>query len=297
MNEPKVNPTVDTKPNEVPIVPDDWAALGAKSGYDPKPAEALRLLVVGPSGEGKTTWVGSIPGNLILDFEGGADGLPSARATRIKVKDYNHLMAILDKLKSDYKTGKQRYRRVTPDTVDELVAMIKHQLESEKNVDDITEYRSTGYGYNLINQRLWGLILDLEQHGYTWAFVGHLTSKQETDPSTHKEVTRIKEQVYPKTAAKLKSQCDFKVTIYNLNESVELKRTQKLPGGQTIEVPAGTEMHKNYYLNTVSVGGGDNKARGVPGMPGKIKVPLVGGWDVFKKEYDTAVETARQQYK
>jgi len=31
-------------------------------------------------------------------------------------------------------------------------------------------------------------------------------------------------------------------------------------------------------------------------MPGKIKIPLVGGWDVFMAEYNKAVEAARKQY-
>ncbi len=296
-NKPETNPVVDATPNTVPIVPDDWAALGAKSGYDPKPAEALRLLIVGPSGEGKTTFAMSIPGILVLDFEDGAYGSPAPRGTRIKVKDYNHLVTILEKLKKEAADGKPTYHRIGIDTVDADVLILKHQLEQEKNVEDITDYRSSGYGYNQINQRLWGMVLDLEQHGYAWVFIGHLSTKQETDPNTHKEVTKVREQVYPKTASLLKSQCDFKITIYCLTETVELKKKQKMPGGQIIEVPAGTDIRKNYYLNTVTTGGGDNKTRGVPDMPTKFQIPLVGGWDVFKAKYEAAVEQAKEQYK
>ena len=294
--QPKTNPVVDTKPNEVPKVPDDWAALGAKAGYNPKTPEELRLFIVGPSCEGKTTFLMSIPKILVLDFEDGAYGCVAPRGTRIKIKDYDHFMAILDKLKSEAKANKATYQRIGIDTVDMCVAAIKHQLEKEKGVEDITEYRSSGYGYNQINQRLWSIVLDLEQHGYSWAFGGHLTTKQETDPSTQKPRTSIKEQVYPKTAAVLKAKCDFKMTTYCLTESVELKKKQKLPNGSVIEVPAGTDIRKNYYLNTVTTGGGDNKARAVPDMPGKIKIPLVGGWDVFMAEYNKAVEAARKQY-
>ena len=57
------NVAVSCKPNTVPIqaadfltqIPAHWQALGAEQGYNPKSAEDLRLWVVGPSGEGKTT--------------------------------------------------------------------------------------------------------------------------------------------------------------------------------------------------------------------------------------------------
>lgn len=296
-NQPKTNPVVDTKPNEVPIVPTDWAALGAKTGYDPKPAEALRLLIVGPSGEGKSTFEMSIPGILALDFEDGTYGCVAPRGTRIRVKDYPHFMAIIDKLKSEAKAGKKTYQRIGIDTVDFCVSVLKHQLETEKGCEDITEYRSSGYGYNLINQRLWSVVLDLEQHGYAWAFVGHLTTKQETDPSTHKEVTKIKESVYPRTAAMLKNQCDFKITLYKILKTVEHTKEQKLPNGQVINVPAGSEDKWVYYLNTTELRGGDNKARAVPTMPGRFEVPLVDGWAVFKAKYEEAVKRAKEQYK
>lgn len=290
------NPTMDMMPNTVPVVPDDWAALGAEAGYNPKTAEKLRMFIVGPSGEGKTTFAASIPKNLILDFENRADAISGGRATRVKIKDYQHLMAIIDKLKADAKADNRRFERVTGDTVDEMIAMIKHQIEAEKGVEDVTDYRSEGYGYNVILQRFWSIVQDLEQAGYAWAVVGHLKTKTEVDPATKKAVTRIREAVYPSVAKKILNLSDFKLTVYCLTTVVDKKKKRKLPSGQVVEVPDGQDTKMVYYADTLTTDVRDNKTSGVPSMERKFELPLVGGWDVFKEKYEAAVEVERKKY-
>jgi len=293
MDQPTTNPIVEVTPNTVPVVPDDWAALGAKRGYDPKVAVGLRLFIVGPSGEGKTTFISSIPDNLILDFDDGANAVPGGHATRIYVKDYASLDAIVDKLLVDAKNNNRRFRRVTFDTVDELIAMVKHKLEEEKGVEDITDYRSEGYGYNLILQRFWSKILDIEQAGYAWAVVGHMRTKDEVDPASKKMVTKIRESVYPGVAKKILTKADFKLTVYCIPQTVEKKVKKTLPGGQVIEVPAGSETRHVYYVDSMTTESRDNKSRGVPSMERKFELPLVEGWMAFVNRYDSAVVVER----
>jgi len=297
MSDSIVNPVVDAMPNTVPDVPSDWAALGMKAGYDPKPAEALRLFVVGPSGEGKTTFVSSIPRNVILDYDNGANAIPGGRATRLHVRTYEQLDMYVKKLVEDAKAGRRHWDRVTFDTIDELIAMIKHRLEEEKGVEDITEYRSTGYGYNAILQRFWSLVLDLEQAGYTWAVVGHMKTVEETDPATKKPMTRVRESVYPGVAKKILTQSDFKLTVYSISQTTEKKAKRKLPDGREIEVPAGTETRQVFFVDSMTTSERDNKSRGVPSMERKFELPLVGGWDAFKAKYDAAVAVERAKYK
>jgi len=251
-NKPETNPVVDATPNTVPIVPDDWAALGAKSGYDPKPAEALRLFIVGPSGEGKTTLESSIPDNLILDFDDGAYAVPGGVATRIAIRDYAHLEAVIDKLKLDAKASKRQFKRVSLDTIDELISMIKHKLEDEKGCEDITDYRSEGYGYNCILQRFWSIVLDLEQAGYSWAIIGHTRTKTEVDSSSKKPVTRIRDSVYPIVSKKILTKADFKLTIYCVPETVKTELPPQIvkAGGKEISVPRSKEETRSCLLYT-----------------------------------------------
>jgi len=297
---PNTNPSVDTKPNAVPIVPDDWASLGAKSGYDPKSASDLRFLIVGPSGEGKTTFLSSMPDNLILDFDDGANAVPGSNAVRITIKDFAHLKSIIEKLSADTTSGKKRFKRVTIDTIDELIAMIKHHLEEEKKVEDITDYRSEGYGYNLILQRFWSIILDIEQGGYAWAIIGHTRTKTEVDPSTKKPVTRIRDAVYPIISKKILTKTDFKLTIYCIPETVKVELPPKIintPNGK-ITVPQSEEkISQVYYVDSLTTDArGTNKGRGVPTMEKKFKIPLINGWGVFKEKYDEAVALAKKKY-
>ncbi|MGD2065681.1 MAG: AAA family ATPase [Candidatus Bathyarchaeota archaeon] len=295
-----VNPVVDTAPNKCPIVPSDWMALGAETGYKPKKAEELNLYVVGPSGEGKTTYISSIHNNMILDFDERAEAIPGTRSIRIPIKSYSQLTDIRGKMLDDYKAGNRRFVRTSIDTSDECIAMIKHQLEKEKSVEDITDYRSEGYGYNLILQRFWSIILDIQMAGMSWAIAGHIKYKNEVDPATKKTVTRLRDAVYPCVSKKILTKSDFKLTIYCQPETVKTTLPPKIVmnGGQKIEVPQSKEeVVTSYFLNSLTIDKyGTNKASGVPTMPRKIQLPLIGGWDVFKAYYEKAVNEARQRW-
>jgi len=291
---PSVNPTVGCTANTLPAIPDDWAALGAATGYDPKLARDLRIFAVGPSGEGKTTFINSIPDNLILDFDGGANASPGSIATRIPVPDYERLEAIIAKLLADAKANCRHWHRVTFDTVDEDVSLTKKQLEREKQVDDITEFGSLGHGYNLILGRLWSKVRDLEEAGYTWAFVGHLKTKTEVNPVTKKEETKLREATYPCVAKKILTRSDFKITIYKMLQTTDVVEKKNIPGRGIISVKTGTAQKDVYFLDTMTTDARDCKSRGVPTMPRKIEIPLVGGWAEFEKQYNAAVEVARK---
>ncbi len=295
---PKTNPTAEVvKPNTVPLIPTDWSLLGLVGGYNPKVAKALRLYALGPYNEGKTTFIASIPNNIILDFEDGANATVGPNSVRVRIRDYPHLEQVVKKLVEDAKNKNKHWVRVSFDSIEEFVDLIKHQLESEKGVEDITDHGSHGHGYNLILQRVWSFVMDLEQAGYTWAIVGHQKLKTEMNPATKKEETKIRESVYPMIASKIKNKSDFQLTIYRLPKVIKgEKKKVKLTTGQTIEKEGEETTVNIYYASSFTSGRGDGKSRGVPTMDTKFEVPLVNGWDIFKEKYDTAVEAARKEY-
>ena len=291
-DKPAVNPTGACMPN---TVPNDWAALGATTGYNPRTAEQLRLFINGPSNEGKTTFVNSIPDNLIFDAEDGARASPGARATRILVPGYDQFVTYTDKLVTDAKAGKKAFQRITFDTTDVFVEMIQKQLEREKQVEDITEFGSQGHGYNLIGGRLWSKVRDLEEAGYIIAFVGHLRTKTEVNPITKKEETKLRDATFPSIALRIRKWSDFKLTAYKKLETKKVTAKRNIPGRGLIDVEVGSETTPAYFINTSTTEVMECKARGVPTLEQTFKVPLVGGWDVFAEKYNAAVEEARKQ--
>ncbi|MCK5016515.1 MAG: AAA family ATPase [Candidatus Peribacteraceae bacterium] len=293
---PAGNVPLPATPNTVPKVPTDWAALGATTGYCPKLAEDLNIDVVGPSGEGKTTFISSIPNQIILDFDKGAEGIPGTKAVRIPILNYEHYIQVTDKLIAEGKANKRAFHRVSFDTTDEWVGMIINRLQEEKGVNDITEHGSQGHGWAMIRERCFSKLRELQEAGYIWSCLGHMITKTETNPVTHKERTVIRDAVFPSMSAKIVRSSDYKITIYCKNKTVEKKEKRKTAGGQIIEVPVGSEVISTYYADIFTTVEREGKGRGAPGMEKKFEIPLVNGWDVFKQKYNVAVEAAKKQY-
>lgn len=293
----KGNVVLPTAPNAVPMIPADWAKLGVQTGYDPKAVEDLNLWVVGPSGEGKTTFESSIPDNMILDFDKSAESIVGTRALRVPIENYERYMEITQKLIDEGNAGKHIVHRISIDTVDEWLGVITNRLQKEKGVDDITEFGSQGHGWAMIRERCWSRLRELEQAGFVWSCVGHMITKTETNPVTHRERTVIRDAVFPSFSAKIVRSSDFKLTIYCINKEIEKRIKQTLPGGQIIEVPSGTEMVSTYYLDSYTTAEREGKGRAAPGMIRKFEIPQINAWDVFAKNYNVAVATAKKQYK
>lgn len=290
----EINVVVEATPNTLPAIPNEWAALGVTSGYNPRSAEDLRLWIVGPSGEGKTTLLSSIPHHIILDFDDRADGIPGGRAYRVKIKDYGHYEAITDKLIADAKN--KIWKRVSFDTVDEWIDLIITQLQKEKNVEDIMEFGSHGHGVSLVRNRCWSKIKELEDAGYTWSCVGHLTTKTELNPVDKREYTKIRESIFPSIAKKITTKSDFKLTVYCLPEVINKTKKKQLSDGRIIEVPDGTETVYKYFVDSLTTAEKEGKSSGVPLMKRKIRIPLIDGWKIFAEEYLKAMEATKQQY-
>ena len=291
---PRVNVVLPAKPNTVPVIPADWAKLGVQTGYNPKPAEDLNLYIVGPSGEGKTTFESSIPDSMILDFDKSAESVVGTRAMRVPIQNYEHYMQITKKLIDDGKAGKHVVRRISIDTTDEWIGMIKLRLQTEKGVDDISEFGSQGKGWAMIRERCWSRLRALQEAGFVWSCVGHMITKTETNPVTHKERTVVRDSVFPTMAAQIVNSSDFKLTIYYLSKTITSTVAKKLGNGQIIKQDKETIV-PTFYLNSITTEERQGKTRGVPGMTRKFEIPLVNAWDVFVKNYNTDIEAAKKQ--
>jgi hypothetical protein len=147
----------------------------------------------------------------------------------------------------------------------------------------------------LILGRLWSKVRDLEEAGYTWAFIGHMKTKTERNPVTKQEETKLREATYPSVAKKILTRSDFKLTAYAIPKTVDVLEEKTIPGRGKINLKTGTKTETVYFLDTVTTEARDNKSRGVPTMDKRFELPLIGGWSSFETRYNAAVEAARAQ--
>ncbi len=193
-----VEPVITT-PAEIPQIPQiplpaKYVALGLMTGYHPIALKDARLYVTGLSGEGKSTFLSSIPNAWVIDFEKGVGSIACRRGAYFNISEiamktgkskYDVYRAIIDNLIGDGKAGKRPCARVIFDTHDEWAALETSNFLNEKSkptkmLENIGEYGTKGSGHAMVQGRCKRRPVDLEDAGYTWAVVGHLTYTIET---------------------------------------------------------------------------------------------------------------------
>ena len=284
-------------------VPADYAALGVQSGYNPLPADKLRMFIVGPSGEGKTTFISSSPRTLVLDHEVGADGIPGSRAHRLSITTPEKLEQIVVKLEADGKKANRPYDRIVFDTIDQMVEMMNPHLAKIQSAkrgqwegDDITSFGDRGGGWAILKSGCWSYIQRVEKAGYTWTCVGHITEKNIRVNNQDRTVPRP--VLFDSFTRLIGRNCAVFAAIYS---QVELEPTYRILQGR--QVKGADKEVVRVYMDATTISSekntGQGKLRGVPTMTTKILLPdsLGGkhGWDTFKAEYDAATAKVRKQ--
>ena len=300
------NVMVKTTAAKVPL-PAEYVALGLTTGYNPCTAEEVRLYVTGLSGEGKSTFVASIPDAVTIDYERGVNGIPGRKGGYFNIYGtakktgrtaYDIHRSILDRLLQDGKAGKRKWNRIIFDTHDgwvelETTHLLEEKSSAARTYEDIGEYGQRGHGHSLLQGRLKNTLSELESVGYTWAIVGHLTYVQETDPITYKESTKIRPILSKGYVGPIIRKAELHLTI---NSTTSKEKTDLLVKGRTIKGGAENVVTR-YYLFTrpTERKAMEGKQRGVPHLTACLEVPMVNGWDVLKKAYTEAVEKSKSE--
>lgn len=281
-------------------VPSLYARLGVETGYNPTDAKHLRMFIVGPSGEGKTTFLSSIPRTLILDFERGACGVPNARAHRIYVPNGKVLREIVKQLVDDGKNPNRPYDRIGIDTVDQFVEMMNPEIAEEYRSktkwtgDDITEYGESGAGWAKLKNGCWSVLQELEKAGYAWTIIGHITEKTITVNRQSRTVPRA--VLFDSFAKLIHRNTEVFATIYS-----QMEQEQTYTTFQGRQVPGIVKDVVRVYMDMTTMSSEKNTAQGklrsVPVMTTKILLPdpMSGqyGWDSFTAEYNAAVNRVK----
>ena len=277
-------------------VPADYAAMGVVTGYSPPDPERLRFFIIGPSGDGKTAFVSGIPNTLILDFEGGAWGVPNSRAARKVITNGKEFELMISKLEADGKKPNRPYRRVVFDTIDQYVEMMNPYIAPDYKCADMTEYGTKGAGWAKLKNRCWSYIHRLEVAGYSWCIMGHITEKSIT--INNKDRTVVRPVLFDSFSKHVSRNSDYFMTVHSRMTS---KPTFKEVHG--VKYPLGSTEICEYVIEASAVGSllgtAQSKQRGVPTMPGVIILPdlfsSVNGWDTFCNAYRKSIEEVKRK--
>lgn len=296
------NTMVQVEPQTLPAA---YSKLGVTRGYSPYPAEQLRMFIVGPSGQGKTTFISGCPRNLVLDFEGGAPGVINPTSHRLHIPNYEALETIIALLKKDARNPKRPFDRITFDTIDQFTEMMNPVLAEQKRAttkfdgDDITTFGGEGAGWAILKNGVWRFITDLQHLGYTWTCIGHITTESKVIAGKSIEVPRP--VLFPSFARLIGRNSEVFASIYSRTEK---GRKLVKAGDKMVEVPSNEDIVK-VYMDCTTIASeknvGTGKLRGVPTMTKQLELPdpLTGeyGWDTFVRVYDEAVASVRSQSK
>jgi len=274
-----------------------------EQGYKPRLPEDTRQFIIGPNGQGKTTFVASQPDTVILDTEKSAESVPRQRAFRIPIHNGKELIDMVNKLVADGEKGNRPFKRVVFDTIDQCVEYLAKYLgplpPRNASTEDIRRWGLKGAGYSILTDAVWNMINRIENAGYAWTLCGHIQEQEITINDSTRTVKRP--VIYKSLLQVLVRNCDF---FCDVHAETVLEPLYKTVSGRKIQ--AGEKKALKHFLTFDSTitginANGNNKIRGVPTISRKIELPDVLGdvwaWDVFADAYNTAVAEAKTTVK
>lgn len=169
-----------------------------------KRTSAIRLVIYGTEGIGKSTLASQLPDPIIIDTEDGTSQLDAARVIAL---DWRAIEAAIKELIADA----QGFRSVVIDSADWLEkALIEHMLKQagKKSIEDF----GYGKGYTILQEhvvRLLALIDQLIAQGINVAFVAHSKVTRTSPPDQTDGYDRYEMKLTKQVAPLLKEWADI----------------------------------------------------------------------------------------
>lgn len=238
-----------------------FKTLGLVKGFHPTSLERSIILLIGPTGSGKSTVIASMgPRTCILDFDHAYGNIPCSHATRMtpgriidtetgseKICDpWEHWLAMMEWLKTE---GRKFYDTVVFDTVDQWVRLMEAGMAQAVNrryakittgtpkepIQSIVDLGKGGYK-KLVDQ----LVLDwnsLRNSGYGLVFTGHLERRRIVFSETKVEMDIPCLGLYPSLDKALRRCADFVIKCIRGRESCVIHRDRIVKGKKIGSVP------------------------------------------------------------
>ena len=274
------------------VVESRFAALGVKHGFDPLTPERASIVVLGWSGDGKTTWVSSIPRCLIIEFSDSAGSVVGAKAHRIRVLTWAEYDALRTLLLTSKKDGSCPYDTIAIDTGDEWFDILAEKVISDYNkigkhadAHNIGDVGQNGAGYGDVGDLMEKELRGLQAGGFGWVFTGHLREKDvEVEMGGVKKTSTVIRPVLTQSSARhVVRMAYIKAQIIDVPVLVDMRPNA---AGKLIPIPTD-RMEK--FLRVTTTQADEEIKKKLHHLPDRIPFPRLGAWDIFTAEWTKAV--------
>lgn len=277
-------------------IPKPFAGIaGLRTGFNPSSCSQSRIVVTGMPGAGKSTFLNSFPGLLMLDPERGGDTVADPQALRYTPPPETALVdlpaAYLNMVERALALSvkDKSITMIGIDTIDEYIDIHLDAFCAQHGIQDPMEGNVNGYA--VVRKQIFGMLDTVHRAGLGWAIIAHTVTKTVKSGGIDKEVTRL--AVSDSFRAAIFKKCEHMLFIEHGTEQTVTPVKAKVVKGRTIPQKDKVESKRVRVLKTRPGGlflGGDAqdvKVR-VP-LPDRIVLPEKGGHQVFEKAFDEAV--------
>lgn len=288
-------------------VPQMYAALGAYTGYVPRPVNSVVMLIMGDKGVGKSTLIEDNPHLLRFDLDRSGSSNPSPRCVSLPAKhdkevSWKWLMSVVEQLIKDAKSNNKHFDTIAFDTIDRLVPILKSHVSELKGQP--FEDLDTRQAYGLIYDKIAEVVNELINCGYGIIATTHICEDRK-QVGYDKEIVEFDISMPPKVWRRIMAVFDVVVEAkIRTTVEVPMKPLLKKDGTPFLDSKTGEpkmtpgapiETTKRIITTIGSSEALNKKTMSRVPIPAEIVIPRVGGWDVFEAEYNEAVERDRKE--
>lgn len=193
--------------------------------------KALRVVLYGPEGIGKTTLAAEFPNVVFIDVEGGSDQLPVARMPRP-----TSWTMLMDEVRA-VRDGQVPCSTLVIDTADASERLCIEDICSRNNFDSI-EAPGYGKGYTYVAEsfgKLLDLLSEVVDKGTNVVMVAHAVMRKFERPDESGAYDRFEMKLSKKAAPMVKEWADMVLFLdYDIIVTINKDKKAKASGGRRV---------------------------------------------------------------
>lgn len=284
-------------------IPSDLAKIpGVTTGFRPVSVNRGRFVFTGRPGCGKSTLVHNNPKAFILDHDQGGNTVDDPRAIRYcpdpdktpEGATADAYRNIVDVLIARRKKGAKDIEMIALDTYDELIEIFLRDFCLKHKLEDPLDYKSgEGNAYSIVRRDIFEILNRAYRAGFGWAILVNVTPKVIRHGGEERTVLSL--SVSESFANAVRKKCEHFMYLAYHTKTVKGPPTTRTIGGKKVTIPGETRKEECRLLKTkpgtLWAGETTDEVKVRIPFPDSTEIPRLGGWDVFTRVYDEAIQT------